>query len=337
VTINSTPSFEVVDGWEQLPAGYEHPDVADVAVDSIGRVYLFCRAAHPVLVYESDGRFVRSWGEGLFTMRAHGITVAPDDTIWFTDDGDHTVRRFTSDGRLLQAIGTSGVASDTGYDGTSVTSIARGGPPFNRPTNLAVAPNGDLYVSDGYGNARVHHFSADGELRGSWGGPGTGPGQFMIPHGVAVHPDGRVFVCDRENDRVQIFSPDGEFLGQWTDVQRPTKLVFDRRGLAIVAELTWRKGLRSFRNGPISRHRPSRIAMVDPSGTVIARLGDAGPIDETWGAADPCRAGNFCAPHGLALDPNGDLYVAEVTWTIGASKGLVGRDCHTLQKFAARA
>jgi DNA-binding beta-propeller fold protein YncE len=329
------PSYEVVDGWERLPAGYEHPDVADVAVDSTGRVYLFCRSEHPVLVYERDGRFVRSWGEGVFTMRAHGITVAPDDTLWVTDDGDHTIRRFTHDGGLLQTIGVSGRASDTGYDAKTLASVARGGPPFNRPTNLAVAPNGDLYVSDGYGNARVHHFSPGGELRRSWGQPGTGPGQFMLPHGIAVHLDGRVFVCDRENDRIQIFSPEGEFLAEWTDVQRPTKLVFDRRGAAIVAELTWREGMRSFRNGPIERHRPSRVAMLDAHGAVIARLGDRGPIDETWGAADPCRAGNFCAPHGLALDPIGDLYVAEVTWHVGVSKGLVPTSCHTIQKFAA--
>jgi hypothetical protein len=113
-------------------------------------------------------------------------------------------------------------------------------------------------------------------------------------------------------------------------------LVFDQRGVAIVGELTWRAGLRSFRSGPIERHTPSRIAFLDAGGNVLARLGDEGTIDETWGAADPCRAGNFCAPHGLALDPNGDLYVAEVTWTIGASKGLVGPGCHTIQKFAMR-
>jgi sugar lactone lactonase YvrE len=336
VTIAAAPSFEALEGWEQLPVGYAHPDVADVAVDSDGRVYLFCRSEHPVLVYERDGRFVRSWGEGVFSMRAHGVSIAPDETLWFTDDGDQTVRRFTRDGRLLQTIGTSGVASDTGYDGTTVTSIARGGPPFNRPTNLAVAPNGDLYVSDGYGNARVHQFSPRGELRRSWGEPGSGPGQFMVPHGVAVHADGRVFVCDRENDRIQIFSPDGEFLEQWTEIQRPTKLVFGASGIAIVAELCWREGLRSFRTGPIERHRPSRIALLDPRGAVLARLGDVGPIDAIWGAADPCRSGNFCAPHGLALDPDGDLYVAEVTWTIGTSKGLVGPACHTIQKFAAR-
>ena len=125
MSITVAPSYRAVIGWEQVPAGYTHPDVAAVAVNSKGRVYLFCRAEHPVLIYERDGRFVRSWGEGVFTTRAHGITVAPDETLWCTDDGDQTVRRFTRDGRLLQTIGTSGRASDTGYDGKSVTSIAR--------------------------------------------------------------------------------------------------------------------------------------------------------------------------------------------------------------------
>jgi len=333
MAVGSVPAYSPVDGWERLPPGFAHRDVAAVAVDAGGRVYLFCRGDHPVLVYERDGRFVRSWGEGVFTMRAHGITVAPDGAIWCTDDGDHTVRKFTSDGELLLTLGTSGRPSDTGYDGKSVGSVARGGPPFNRPTNLAVAANGDLYVSDGYGNARVHRFSPRGELLASWGEPGTGPGQFMLPHGIAVHRDGRVFVCDRENDRIQVFSPDGEFLAEWTDVQRPTQLAFDAEGRAFVAELCWRAGLRSFRRGPVERHLPSRIAVCDERGTVIARLGDDGPRDETWGAADPCRPGNFCAPHGLALDANDDLYVAEVTWTIGVSHDLVPPDCHTFQKL----
>ena len=314
--------YEPVVEWEQLPDGYSHPDVAAVAVNSRDEVYLFCRAEHPVLVYGRDGRFLRSWGEGRFSLRTHGITIGPDDSVYCVDDGGHSVRKFTPDGGLLLTIGPSGTPSDSGYDGKTLATIARGAPPFNRPTNLAVTKNGDLYVSDGYGNSRVHRFTSRGDLVLSWGEPGSGPGEFRLPHGIGVHDDGRVFVCDRENDRIQIFDPDGVYLGEIVDIQRPTQLVF-RHGLMYVAELGWRAGQRSFRNGPIARDLPSRISVLDQSGRVTAR----------FGGADPCAPGSFCAAHGIAVDEEGDLYVAEVTWTIGGSAGLVPPDCHTFQKL----
>src|SRR5437667_128560 len=270
-----------------------------------------------------DGGFLRSWGEGLFSLRTHGITIGPDDSVYCVDDGGHSVRKFTPDGGLLLTIGPSGMPSDSGYDGKTLATIARGAPPFNRPTNLALTKNGDLYVSDGYGNSRVHRFTAAGDLVLSWGEPGSGPGEFRLPHGIGIHDDGRVFVCDRENDRIQIFDPDGVYLGEIVDVQRPTQLVF-RHGLMYVAELGWRAGQRSFRNGPIARDLPSRSRLLDESGRVTAR----------FGGADPCAPGSFCAAHGIAVDEEGDLYVAEVTWTIGGSAGLVPPDCHTFQKLA---
>src|SRR5216683_59117 len=174
----SALGYEVVEGWEQLPGGYKHRDVAGVAVDSEDRVYLICRGDHPIIVYDSGGRFLRSWGQGEFTYRTHGISVGPDEMLYCTDDGNHTIRKFTPDGKLLMTLGTMNKPSDTGYDG-------------------------------------VHQFSPSGELKRSWGTPGGGPGQFFIPHGIAVAADGRVFVCDRENDRIQIFSPDGEYLSEW--------------------------------------------------------------------------------------------------------------------------
>ncbi len=319
--------YEVIEGWEQLPAGYVHQDVDGVSVDSRDRVYLITRGDSRVIVYERDGTFVTSWGEDIFTPRTHGISVGPDDSVYTVDDGDHTVRKFTPDGRQLVVIGTPGVPSDTGYDKEKeLTSITRGGPPFNRPTNAAIALNGELYVCDGYGNARVHRFTADGELTQSWGEPGTGPGQFNLPHGIAISADGRVLVADRENDRIQFFSPDGEYLDQWTHVQRPTDIFIDREGLRYVSSLWWRVGQQSFVNGPIRHDLPGHISILDPNGNVLLR----------WVSADRCAPGNFVAPHTLCVDSHGDLYVGEVTYSFGVSRGLVPPDSHTFQKFARK-
>jgi streptogramin lyase len=318
-----TPRYEVVAGWEQLPDGYTHLDVVGVAVDSRDRLFLLGRQQPRVLIYERDGTFVGSWGEGMFTERTHGLTIAPDDSVFIVDEGEQVVYKFTPAGELLLTIGNKGVASDTGYDGQSLESIVRGGPPFNRPTNVAVAPNGELYVSDGYGNARVHRFSATGELLGSWGEPGNGPGQFNLSHGVAVAPDGRVFVADRENDRIQIFAPDGAYLTEWRQVQRPTNVAFGADGRVYVSELWRRAGETSMLHGLIPDDRPGRACVLDLDGNVLAR----------WGGPDRCAPGSFVAPHDICVDSHGDVYVGEVAWTFGVKPGHVPAGCHSLQKF----
>ncbi len=318
--------YEVLEGWEQLPEGFKHLDVVGAAVDANDRVYIITRSDSRVMVYERDGSFVTAWGEGVFTPRTHCIRFGPDGSVYTVDDGDHTVRKFTPDGKPLMILGTPGVASDTGYDKSKGTSsVAHSGPPFNRPTGVAIAPNGDLYVSDGYGNARVHRFSADGKLIQTWGEPGTGPGEFHVPHDIWVTGEGKVLVADRENDRIQFFSLEGEYLGQWTDVQRPTGLYVDREGLVYVSELWWRVGDRSYTHGRIEEdNRPGRVSVLAPDGAILAR----------WGSNDRCAPGQFCAPHGICVDSRGDLYVAEVTYTFAGKRGLVPPDCHTLQKFA---
>ncbi|HJZ31401.1 MAG TPA: hypothetical protein VKF35_09855, partial [Hyphomicrobiaceae bacterium] len=126
-------TYQVVEGWEQLPKGFAHRDVAGVAVDQEDRVFLICRGEHPVIVYDRMGNFLRTWGKGDFSLRTHGIYVAPNGSIFATDDGNHTVRQFTPEGRLLMTMGTLNVPSDTGYDGKTTASIKRAGPPFNRP------------------------------------------------------------------------------------------------------------------------------------------------------------------------------------------------------------
>jgi hypothetical protein len=320
--VTYVPKFEVIEGWEKLPKGYMHKDVDGVAVDSKDNVYLMTRMDARVLVYDRNGDFVRSWGEGLFTPRTHGIAIA-NDMVYSVDDGDHTVRKFTLEGKQLMMIGTPGKCSDTGYDGKSVGSIKKAGPPFNRPTDVAIAPDGEIYVCDGYGNARVHRFKADGTLIQSWGEPGTGPGQFNLPHGIGVAPDGRVFVTDRENDRIQIFSRDGKFLDMWTHVQRPTDISFDKDGRMYISELWWRVGQQSFTRGEIKYDLPGGIRMMDLQGNVLMH----------WCNADREVNGNFVAPHTICVDSHGDLYVGEVTWTFGVSRGGVREDAHTLQKF----
>ncbi len=321
--------YEFVEGWEQLPKGYEHRDVAGVACDLEDRVFLICRSDHPVLMYDNRGKFLGSWGEGDFTLRTHGITVGPDNSVWCTDDGNHTVRKFTASGKHLLTLGTMNTPSDTGYDGKDTRTVSRAGGPFNRPTNIAVGPSGDLYVSDGYGNCRVHQFSPTGTLKRSWGTPGQGPGEFFLPHGIAVARDGRVFVCDRENDRIQIFSPDGEYLSEWTDTRRPTHVVFDAQGRAYVSELWWQPGQQSYRYGPAGDNpsiKSGRVSVYDTNGKVLARWG--GEPGEN--AAAP---GKFAAPHGLAVDSRHDVYVSEVTWTFAESRGHVPTGTHSFQKF----
>src|SRR5262249_8024461 len=197
--------------------------------DSQDRVYVFARGPRPVLVFERDGTPVTSWGAGVF-VRPHGLFVGPDDTVWCTDDHDHTVRAFTREGRLLRTLGTSRRPSDTGATSIDSRTIRRAGPPFHYPPTLAVGPGGDLYVSDGYGNARVHRFAPDGRLLQSWGEPGSGPGQFHVPHGLAVDQDGTVYVADRENSRLQLFTAGGVYRGEWTDVARACPGVTDRPG-----------------------------------------------------------------------------------------------------------
>jgi DNA-binding beta-propeller fold protein YncE len=317
-----TLRYQVVPGWEQLPPGFTHRDCVGVAVDSKDNVYLFTRDQPRVIVYDRSGTFIRSFGEGFFTDRTHGITIGPDDSLYCVDEGVHCVYKMTPTGEVLLTIGNKGTAAETGYDGT-LDSITGGGP-FNRPTNVAIAPNGDLYVSDGYGNCKIHRFSATGEHIQSWGEPGTDPGQFFLPHGVAVAADGRVFVADRESDRVQIFTPDGQFIEEWTDVQRPTNVRIGNDGRVYVSELWWRVGMHSYTHGDITQDMPARVSVFDPTGHLLAR----------WGGPDRTAAGKFIAPHDLCVDSHGDVYVTEVTYTFAGKLGLVPEDAHTFQKFA---
>jgi len=175
--------YEVNERWEQPPQGITHKDVSAVGVDSKDRVYIATRHPDVVIVYERDGTFVTSWGEGIFG-NTHGITIGPDDTVWVTDNPDSVVRQLSPTGELLLTLGTPGVGTDTGYDTSGKPEIhhnetvVRSAGPFNSCCNLAFGPNGDIYVADGYGNARVHRFKPDGTLVQSWASPGPARASF---------------------------------------------------------------------------------------------------------------------------------------------------------------
>ena len=190
--------YEERHDWPRLPEGWSFREVVDVAVDGQDRVCVFNRGQQPVMVFEADGTLAGAWGEGMFT-RPHGLTAGPDGALWAADDDGHCVRRFTWDGELQLTIGIPGQGAEP-----------HSGEPFNRPTKVAVAPrSGEIYIADGYGNARVHKYSPEGEHLLSWGEFGTGPGQFNLVHSVCTDDAGRVFVADRENHRVQIFDDQG--------------------------------------------------------------------------------------------------------------------------------
>ena len=249
--------------WAKLPAGESFGFLSDLMVDGEGRVHVAQRGTdRPVLVFGRDDKLCSSWGEGTLA-EPHYLNPGRDGSILVADRDAHQVLRFDGNGRVVQALGKRHWPS---LDA-----------PFNHPTAAADGPDGDIYVSDGYGNSSVHRFSADGTLLRTWGGPGTGPGTFTTPHAVAVDREGRVLVGDRENNRIQVFDRDGTFLDEWGDFYHPMQIWIDDRGYVFVTD------------------QIPRISLLSPDGKLIGR----------------CR-GAINGAHGMAGDAEGNLYLSEL-------------------------
>jgi DNA-binding beta-propeller fold protein YncE len=300
--------FEPVENWEQLPDGWSFIDVAGVAVDSKDNVYVLNRSEHPVIVFDKDGNFLRSIGEGMFSDRTHGIHIGPDDTLYCVDDGLHTVQQFAADGKRGLVLGTE-----------RQPAVKWAGKPFNRPTHAAVSPKtGYLYVTDGYGNSRVHKFAPDGRPVLSWGEPGIDPGQFIRPHNVAIDQDDTIYIADRENHRIQVFDANGKFLSMWNNIHRPDGICLDNEGHLFIGELN---GMSGVDDAPGLGHR---VSVYTLEGTLVTRFGDP---QEGEGP------GQFIAPHGVAVDSRGDLYVGDVAYTIRGRHLHPPRHLKCLRKF----
>ena len=230
---------------------------------------------------------------------------------------------YTLAGERVMTMGVSGRSSDTGVKGMDYRTIARVAGPFNLPTNLVAAGGERLYVTDGYGNARVHAFSSTGDYLFSWGALGSGPGEFHLPHGIDVDSRGRVFVADRENSRIQLFDAGGGFLEEWRDVVRPTDLFIDDDDTVFVAEEGARCGLFPWMT-PDPNAIGGRVAVFSPDGELLARWG---------GGLDPCSPADFYAPHAIWLDSNRTIYVGEVNWSAGGKDGDIPPDCPCLRRY----
>lgn len=300
---NSQPNpYRTIENWEKFPEGRTSGSSSGIDVDRKGNIWVGDRCGAnscagsteaPILQFDPSGKLLKSFGAGMFIF-PHGLTVDKDGNVWVTDgqgkdDKGHQVFKFSPEGKVLMTLGKAGVTGD-------------GPDTFNQPNAVAIAPNGDIFVSDGHsparGNARVIKFSKDGKFIKQWGGHGSGSGQFEMPHALAFDSKGRLFVADRGNNRIQIFDQDGKFLDEWKQFSRPSGIYIDRHDVIYVAdsESTDRDG---YGHNP-GWKRGIRVGSAK-DGSVTAFIPDPSP-----------GVGSTSAAEGVVADATGAIYGAEV-------------------------
>ena len=299
------------ENWGRLPEGWFYREATAVAVDQNDRVYVFNRGTSPVVVFDANGALVDSWGKGLFD-NPHGITVAPDGNLFCVDTGDGTIRKMTPQGRVLLTLG-----------GAHEPALKMTNRPFSVPTHVGVDPRtNEFYISDGYSNAAVHKFSPEGKHLFTFGESGTGEGQFNIVHNVSVDRHGWVYVADRENHRIQVFSDKGVFETQWVNLSRAACIDIDTSGERDILYIgEYFSGISSNDTGT---NLGPRVTVMSTDGKVLSRVGT-----EAYGS----QVGRFFSPHGIAVDSKGNLYVAEVAHSDYGSVWNVKRELRSMQKL----
>lgn len=268
VAREDAPAYKPVDP-PVLPAGFKFGLVTAVATDKDDNLFVFHRGKHTIAVFDKSGKFLRSWGDDR-TKTAHGLRLDPEGNVWTTDIGNHLVTKYDPSGKVLLTLGTKnkkGWTEDL----------------FNMPADIAFTPQGDVYVADGYGNSRVVKFSKEGKYLLEWGKKGKKPGEFNLVHAIRLDDRGRVYVGDRENNRIQVFEADGKFITQWPDSGAPYGLFLEKNMRMLVAD-----------------GRGNRVNLLDMDGKVVGRWGQKG--------SEP---GQFAMPHGICADSQGTVYVAE--------------------------
>jgi len=268
----------LVEDWAQLPAGWNFKECTGVDVDKDDNVWVFNRGHRMVIQFDRNGNVLTAW-DNVPVAAAHGLRLDREGYVWLVDTKGHAVMKCTRAGRVKLLI------SDVNRAGDNDSKYA-----FNEPTNVAFAANGDFYISDGYVNSRVIRFNKNGEYVTHWGRQGTGDGEFNLVHDVCLDEQGRVYVADRTNARVQIFDASGKFLGKWTDVGAPW-------GLYYVA-------------------REKSIYMADGTNNRVVRLSLDGKVTGVLGGFGKAP-GKFDFAHAVAVDSTGAVYVAEIkNWRV---------------------
>jgi DNA-binding beta-propeller fold protein YncE len=261
--------YRVDPAFPQLPPEIKLGAVSGVAIDAAGNILVFNRAEPPILVFSPDGKFLRGIGDKLFTS-SHGLRIDADGNLWTTDWMDHRVLKLSPDGKVLQTFGEKnkpGVGADH----------------FNKPTDIAFAANGDVYISDGYGNSRVAQFDKTGKFIREWGTRGKADGQFHLPHAIRIDSKGNVYVGDRENNRIEVFSPEGKFIRKIEGIA-PYGLFITKDDVLFIAD-----------------GRANEVVKMSSDGKVLARWGSKGKTP-----------GKFELPHCVAVGADGAVYVGDI-------------------------
>jgi len=334
-------TYEPVPLHFKIPHGLWLHEATSVAVDSHDEVYVFNRGNMPVMVFDADGNLIRYWGNetpyegttqytdpygnqssryiGTEYIRPHAITIDHEDNVWLVDDLANAITKCDRNGNRILMLCPGGVVlrdaekMKQAMGKTQPAPEKQSGDMFNRPTDICVHPvTGDLFITDGYGNSRVHHLKADGTHVKSWGESGTDAGQFNIPHNICLAADNNsVIVADRENSRVQHFTLDGKYIDQW-HIHRAVSVALDKKTeCIIIAEQGTSSSVQTGRGFQISEldswtpNLGHRVGWYTPDGTRVNQIGAATPGE---------RPHQFNWLHGVAVNSKGDVYAAEVSY-----------------------
>ena len=286
-------SYELITDWGIPPEKQSFKESAAIAVDAKDNVWVFNIPTNQLLIFDSDGNLLNIWPHKYENI--HGIDFDSSGNVYLVNRNAHQILKYTINGDLIMSLGESGCPSETGYslqvgrDTNWKNPVSHAGGPFNVPSGVRIAQNGDIYVSDGYANCQIHRFSIDGKLIQSWGLPGKNkPGEFHLIHGLFIDSENRILVCDRMNNRIQIFDLTGKFLGIYSGLLMPSKIHETPDGDFVITE------------------HAGRISIINNEGKFLSKWGNAD------GSIKTAASGIFRKPHGCAVDSKGNIYIGNV-------------------------